>query len=159
MRINVCCLSPAVYSILSQQPEMTKTVWTNGSSPFYDLINTTNLMETDDTLKRDNLQIIKYRAIYKGREPWLVWLSGLSTGLRTKRLLVRFPARASARAHAWVASQVPSRGHTRGNYTLMFLSPSPSLLSLKSSGGQSQWKPTREGEAPLASDHRTHILC
>ena len=37
---------------------------------------------------------------------WLVWLSGLSTGLRTKGLLVRFPIR----AHAWVAGQVPSGG-------------------------------------------------
>ena len=36
------------------------------------------------------------------------------------------------KAHAWVAGQVPSRGHTRGNHTLMFLSLSPSLaLSIK----------------------------
>ena len=55
--------------------------------------------------------------------PWLVWLSGLSTGLQTKGLLVRFPVR----AHAWVAGQVPSRGHVRGNHTLMFLSLSFSL--------------------------------
>ena len=55
-------------------------------------------------------------------EPWLVWLSGLSTGLRTKGLLVRFPVR----AHAWVVGQVPSRGPVRGNHTLLFLS-----LSLK----------------------------
>ena len=52
--------------------------------------------------------------------PWLVWLSGLSAGLRTKELLVRFPVR----AHAWVAGPVPSRGHLRSNHTLMFLSPS-----------------------------------
>ena len=31
------------------------------------------------------------------------------------------------RAHAWVAGQVPSRGHTRINHTLMFPSLSPSL--------------------------------
>ena len=30
--------------------------------------------------------------------PWLVWLSGLSTGLRTKGSLVQFPDG----AHAWV---------------------------------------------------------
>ena len=33
-----------------------------------------------------------------------------------------------SRAHVWVAGRVPSRGHTRGNHTLMFLSfslPSP----------------------------------
>ena len=57
--------------------------------------------------------------------PWLVWLSGLSAGLRTKRSPVRFPVR----AHAWVVGQVPSRGHTRGNHTLMFLSLSFSLPS------------------------------
>ena len=58
--------------------------------------------------------------------PWLVLLSGLSASLRTKRSLVRFPVR----AHAWVEGQVPTRGHVRGNHTLMFLSLSlPSLLS------------------------------
>ena len=57
-----------------------------------------------------------------------MWLSVLSTGLRSKGWLVRFPVR----AHAWVAGQVPSRGRARGNHTLMFLSLSPSLpLSLK----------------------------
>ena len=37
-----------------------------------------------------------------------------------------------SRAHVWVASQVPSRGHVRGNHLLMFLSLSfsfPSPLS------------------------------
>ena len=38
---------------------------------------------------------------------WLVWLSGLSMGLRTKGSPVRFPVR----AHAWVVGQVPSGGH------------------------------------------------
>ena len=55
---------------------------------------------------------------------WLVWLSGLSAGLQTKGLLVQFPVR----AHAWVVGQVPSRGHGRGNRTLIFLS-FPSSLS------------------------------
>ena len=50
--------------------------------------------------------------------PWLVWLSGLSSSLQTKGSPVQFPVR----AHAWVAGQVPSRGCTRGNHTLMFLS-------------------------------------
>ena len=58
-------------------------------------------------------------------QPWLVWLRGLSAGLRTKGSLVRLPIR----AHAWVASQVPSMGHVRGNHTLMFLSLSFSLSS------------------------------
>ena len=57
--------------------------------------------------------------------PWLVWLSGLSAGLRTKGSPVRFPVG----AHAWVAVQVPSGGHVRGNRTLMFLSLSFSLPS------------------------------
>ena len=63
-----------------------------------------------------------------GIQPWLVWLSGLSAGLRTKGSPVQFPVR----AHAWVAGQVPSRGNMRGNHTLMFLFLSFSLpLSLK----------------------------
>ena len=67
------------------------------------------------------------QSIYsRAPEPWLVWLSGLSASLRTKRLPVQFPVR----AHAWVAGQVPGRGCGRGNHTLMFLSISPSLPSL-----------------------------
>ena len=50
--------------------------------------------------------------------PQLAWHSGLSSGLRTTGLLVRFPVR----AHAWVSGQVPSRGHVRGSPTVMFLS-------------------------------------
>ena len=57
--------------------------------------------------------------------PWLVWLSGLSASLRAKGSLVWFPVR----AHAWVAGQVPSWGHVKGNHTLMFLSLSSSLPS------------------------------
>ena len=38
--------------------------------------------------------------------------------LQTKQSQVRFPVR----AHAWVVGQVPSRGHVKGNHTLMFLS-------------------------------------
>ena len=60
--------------------------------------------------------------------PWLVWLSGLSAGLRTTVSLVRFPVR----AHAWVVGQVPSRGRVRGNHTLMFLFPLPPSLPLLS---------------------------
>ena len=57
--------------------------------------------------------------------PWLVWLSGLSTSLRTKGSQVQFPVR----AHTWVAGQVPSTGCARGNHTLMFLSLSFSFSS------------------------------
>ena len=61
-------------------------------------------------------------------EPWLVWLRGLSASLQTKESWVCFPVR----AHTWVAGQVSSRGHMRGNHTLMFLSLSfcPLLLYL-----------------------------
>ena len=62
----------------------------------------------------------------RGRWPWMVWISGLSTSMQTKGSPVGFPVR----AHAWVAAHVPSGGHVRGNHTLMFLSlffslPSP----------------------------------
>ena len=49
--------------------------------------------------------------------PWLVWLSGLSTSLRTGRSQVWFPVR----AHAWVLGQVPNLGRARGNQ-LIYLS-------------------------------------
>ena len=60
--------------------------------------------------------------------PWLVWLSGLSSGLQTKGSPVRFPVR----AHAWVVDEVPSRGaHERQPNTdvslPLFLPPFPSL--------------------------------
>ena len=47
--------------------------------------------------------------------PWLVWLSGLSTGLQTQRLLVLFPIR----AHSWGVSQVPSWEPERGNPSMI----------------------------------------
>ena len=58
-------------------------------------------------------------------QPWLAWLRGLSTSLRSKGPPVQFPVRALA----WFVGQVPSRGHIRGNHTLMFLSSSFSLPS------------------------------
>ena len=45
-----------------------------------------------------------------------------------QRVMVQIPVR----AHAWVAGQVPSKGHVRSNHTLMFVSLSfsfPSPLS------------------------------
>ena len=65
------------------------------------------------------------KCLKKIRLFWLVWLSGLSTSLRTKGSLVRFPVRECA----WVAGQVPSRACARGNHTLMFLTLSFSLPS------------------------------
>ena len=49
----------------------------------------------------------------------------IERGLRTKGSLVQFPVG----SHAWIAGQVPSGGHVRGNHTLMFLSLSFSLPS------------------------------
>ena len=56
------------------------------------------------------------------KQPWLVWLSGLSTGLQTERLLVQFPVR----THAWAVGQVPSWGRVRSTSS-MFHSFSVSL--------------------------------
>ena len=71
----------------------------------------------------------------KAEWPWLVWLSGLSAGLQTKRSPVQLPVR----AHAWVAGQVLSWGTREAtdwcfSRTCMFLSLSfflPSPLSNK----------------------------
>ena len=54
-----------------------------------------------------------------------MWLSGLSTGLRTERLPVQFPVR----AHDWVAGQVPrwGRATVRCFSFSLFLPPFPSL--------------------------------
>ena len=56
-----------------------------------------------------------------------MWLSGVSARLRSKESLVLF----TVRAHAWVAGQVPSRGRTRGNHTLLALSLPLSLKTNK----------------------------
>ena len=60
----------------------------------------------------------KYLLSRKKNYFWLVWLSELSTGLRTKRLPVQFPVR----AHAWVSGRVPGLGHVRGNPSIYLLS-------------------------------------
>ena len=69
--------------------------------------------------------LLNVSGIQTQEKPQLVWLSGLRAGLWTKGSPVWF----LVRAHAWVTGQVPSRGHERGNHTLMFLSFSFSLLS------------------------------
>ena len=57
-------------------------------------------------------------SVIKSVGPWLVWLSGLCAGPRTKGSLVGFPVR----VHAWVAVLVPNKGHMRINCTLISLS-------------------------------------
>ena len=55
-------------------------------------------------------------------QPWLLWLSGLSTSPRTEKSPVPF----LVRAHAWVASQAPIWGCARINLSLL-LSLTPAL--------------------------------
>ena len=63
----------------------------------------------------------------------------------------------TVRAQAWVAGQVPSRGRTRGNHTLMFLSLSPSLpLSLKISKNLKIKIKIKKN--PEAEDRASHTL-
>ena len=60
--------------------------------------------------------------------PWLVWLSGLSTGLQTERS----PVRLLVRARAWVPGQVPVGGVWGATDPCFFPSFSPSFpFSLK----------------------------
>ena len=60
--------------------------------------------------------------------PWLVWLSGLSTSLQTKGLLVQFPVR----IHSWVAGCVPGGWHTLVFLSLSFpISKNRCVKSLK----------------------------
>ena len=85
--------------------------------------------------------------------PWLVWLSGLSAGLQTKGSPVWFPVR----AHAWVAGWVPSRGHMRGNHTMMFLSLSFPLPSLPSKNKQNLKKNKKKNPPLLSTCKATNI--
>ena len=63
-------------------------------------------------------------------QPWLVWFSGLSARLGTKRSKIGFPVG----AQAWAGGQVPLWGSAGGNLwmflyhidvSLSFLLPSP----------------------------------
>ena len=56
----------------------------------------------------------------KEARPWLVWLNGLSAGLRAKGSPVRFPVR----VHAWVVAEFPVWG-VREATTHWCFSPSP----------------------------------
>ena len=80
----------------------------------------------------------------KNCEPWLVWLNGLSAGLKTKGLPVQF----QVRVHDWVAagSLVGGTWQATNRYfscTLMFLSLSfslPSLLSREKKKDEELWE-------------------
>ena len=54
-------------------------------------------------------------------------LAGVAQWIECKPVNQRATGSIPFRAHAWVVGQVPSRGHARGNHTLMFLSFSFSL--------------------------------
>ena len=96
----------------AQSPRQTGIYWGHGKSNSY---------WDDDIGTRTVVSHQKKHVMFLA---WLLWLSGLSAGLWTKRLLVWFPVR----AHAWVVGQVPSWGRARGNWwlciscTSMFLS-------------------------------------
>ena len=45
---------------------------------------------------------------------WLVWLRGLTAGMRTKGS----PVQLSVRAHTWIAGGAPGSGPARGNQSL-----------------------------------------
>ena len=106
-------------------------LWKSNIQKLVGFLYTSN-EQSENKIKKNSIYNIKNDKIFKNKwlQPWLVWLSGLSAGLRIKGSLVQFPVR----AHAWVAGQVPSRGCTRVNHTLMFLSlyfSLPSPLSKK----------------------------
>ena len=116
--------------------ELTENTYAKGISPQRYLVNyprismsLKNSLNVSDIQHRSSpafLYEIHWMLLFKIQIllSWLVWLSGLSDSLQTKGSWVWFPVR----AHAWVVGQVPSGGHVRGNYTLMFLSLSSSLL-------------------------------
>ena len=54
-------------------------------------------------------------------------LAGVAQWIECQPANQRVISSITIRAHAWVVSQVPSRGCARGNHTLMFLSLSFSL--------------------------------
>ena len=86
---------------------------------------------------------------------WLVWLSGLSVGLWTWRLLVPFPVW----AHVWVVGQIPSWGRARGKQ-FMFLSLSISLPSSENKSIKSFLKKRKShfGNCPSLIKSRSPLL-
>ena len=97
--------------------------------------NTNSSLATEMLQYKNKNKLINLKYIYfidyakkekrkkKCMQPWLVWLSALSAGLRSEGLLVRSPVRAEPGLHA----RFPPRGCTRGNCTLMVFSLSPTL--------------------------------
>ena len=91
----------------------------------------------------------------KGREItqtciWLVQLSGFSVSLWTKGSPVWF----LVRAQAWVVGWVPSRGHVRGNHTLMFL-----FLSFSKNKSITSLKKKRKNSEPSHSFGKWSCVC
>ena len=84
-------------------------------------MNPGNVKEKDIKLKITK-KLVWWRGGRGGLPGVAQWIEH---GLQTKGSPVLSPVR----AHVWVAGQVPSRGHTRGNHTLMLLSLSFSVLS------------------------------
>ena len=83
--------------------------WTKSNLSYLEKIN-----KIDTPLAR--LMRANKKFLKKGKQPWLVWLSGLSASRRTKRSPVRFPLR----THAWVVGQTPSWRCVGGNQSMYF---------------------------------------
>ena len=123
---------------LQKKPNKTLCFWT-GEDTKNKVRNKWPIGKTFAThMKGKVLQFLLYKKACtncekKKKMPWLVWLSGLSTGLWTKRWPVQFPVR----ARAWVVGQFLSWGHVWGNQSMffshinisfpLFLPPFPSL--------------------------------
>ena len=63
----------------------------------------------------------------EGVSPWLVWLSGLNTGLKTKRLLVQFPVRTHTCLGSKPGQQMGAHQRQPTDVSLTHLCFSPSL--------------------------------
>ena len=70
------------------------------------------------------IQIIPFKKISHTHrlKKWDGALAGVAQWIECHSVNLRVAIRFLVRAHAWVVGQVPSRGHMRGNHTLMFLS-------------------------------------
>ena len=113
----------AIYSLFSCTQDSVRDAHSLGHKTSLDTSKKTEIIRN---LFSDHSKIkLEFFLKRKDVEALAGGLSGWSAGLRTKGSLIRFPVR----AHAWVSGPVPSRGHMRGNHTLMFLSLSFSLPS------------------------------
>ena len=94
------------------------------------------------------LQFKTVQTALAGVAPWI------ERGLQTKGSLVQVPFR----AHAWVAGQVPSGGHVRGDHTLMLLSFSSPSLPLSVKINKIKKKKKKPVQTRMCLQHNTTVL-